>query len=158
VTSPAFSLIKFGEQRIAIRVLTEIVTPNRFSLGGPINTSVRSMDEYEYRDWPERIPPTLQRSSTAATGGWFLCGRSAKQFGSGDILGREQSVASVGGGRQGFHQPSVVVIGCWFGWMVTRRWIWYGQQQRRLGQLLRGCFPCRLGELSWHGNTMSRAM
>ncbi len=41
MTSPAFSLIKFGERRIAIRILEKIVTPNRFGPAGPIDTSVR---------------------------------------------------------------------------------------------------------------------
>ena len=39
--SPLIFTHKFGERRIAIRILTRIVTPNRFGPAGPIDTSVR---------------------------------------------------------------------------------------------------------------------
>ena len=39
--SPLIFTHKFGEQQIAIKVLTKRVTPNRFGPAGPIDTSVR---------------------------------------------------------------------------------------------------------------------
>ena len=53
--SPLVFTHKFGERRIAIKVLTKRVTPNRFGPAGPIDTSVRQRTNTSIGTGPSRF-------------------------------------------------------------------------------------------------------